>query len=123
MQANTDRRHDPTWPAVRQRLLANGSLTRYRFSIPQPVAKSQSTAVALKRPDLRRAKDERPQVKEEVDVITSQRARAFPLPLLLTRKHIGGLRGDPFNMYPVESKGCVQSSLDYCEITSSFDPM
>jgi hypothetical protein len=29
---------------------------------------------------------------------------------------IGGLRIDPFKMYPIERKGCVSSAIDYCKI-------
>ena len=27
----------------------------------------------------------------------------------------GGLRGDPFNAFPIASEGCVASAIDYCE--------
>ena len=36
----------------------------------------------------------------------------FPDPFAL---QIGGLRGDPFRMFPIESKGYVAEAFDYCK--------
>lgn len=30
----------------------------------------------------------------------------------------GGLRGDPFNSFPIVADGCVPSAVDYCEMTN-----
>src|ERR1700722_14612822 len=37
----------------------------------------------------------------------------FQLPL--TGSHIGGLRTDPFDQFPIENKGLVPDAFDYCK--------
>jgi hypothetical protein len=46
-------------------------------------------------------------------LVRGSTSRAYPPGL---SSQIGGLRVDPFQTYPIESKGCVPGAIDYCTI-------
>lgn len=93
-----------------QRLTFINYDARHRTSTRRDVS-IINTHVA-RRAHQRRA-DEQLEDDEHSTSLETKGFRTFLLPSI--GYQIGGLRTEPFNMFPIESKGFVPEAFDYCE--------
>jgi hypothetical protein len=125
MQANRGRKRSQTqvWKRNRKLLLQNGQLSRYKIgTLPQTSSRSLNSPVDLPFRSLLpvdEVEDERQQAVCTVDKLhggtLTRLGCSHGGPSM--KIHIGGLRGDPFESYPIKSGTIVQHAFDYCQLS------
>lgn len=112
--------HSPAWQKQSRTLRREGSILRFKLGTKTPTPAPQSThnPPSLFRPIEYRVnrndEDEEIFQNNNFNLVLLPRPREFyQIPRLCAQ--IGGLRGDPFRMLPIEQQGFVSSAFDYCE--------
>lgn len=123
MKANSSRTRDPSWAHQKQQLRRDGSMLRFKLGAPAPPSlgivrrdpaaflKSSITAEqVIPFPDFERAPPRHSDEEDEQDARLWIRKKV----LSLDNTCLGGLRGDPFDTFPIPNRGHVPSAFDYC---------
>jgi hypothetical protein len=130
MKANTSRARDPSWAHQKQKLRRDGTMLRFKLGAPaphllgivhrDPTVSLQSSFIAEHVAPFSTFEEAPPHHSDEGD---DQDARLWicnKKTPTLANTCLGGLRGDPFDTFPIPNRGHVPGAFDYCLSNSPF---
>lgn len=130
MKANKPHPRDSYWAHQRQNLRRDGTMLRFKLGAPaphllgimrnEPAVSLQSSFVAEHAvifPNFEEAPRSCSNEDDEQDTRPWIRNKTLQT---LAKTCLGGLRGDPFDTFPIPNQGHVPSAFDYCRSNPPF---
>lgn len=124
MKANNPGARDPSWAHQKQKLRRDGSMLRFKLGAPtpqflgikrkEPLVSLQSSFITEHAVIFSNFEEAPPPYSNEDDEQDTILWNYNKKPQTLAKTCLGGLRGDPFDTFPIPNRGHVPSAFDYC---------
>lgn len=124
MKATKPRAREASWARQKQKLQQDGFMLRYKLGGPapqllgitrkEPAVSLQSLSIAEPVVTFSDFEEAPPPYSSEDDEQDRRLWICKEKPQTLAKTCLGGLRGDPFDTFPIPNRGHVPSAFDYC---------